>query len=250
MNKIIKEKVKRSITWIIVIICLAIVASITIKYQFIGETNLAFKPSEMLVISTCDGTQNEDNPDGYKFNVDILQYNDIYIQFNKISTNEKDMIKSVAIENITYSGNAIDKANGNYFKAYMPSADQNKKFEYTDNYEIKSSLTYNGGNEDNEKALTISSQGGNILFRVVNFNIGKAQSNNDSITYDGKLLSDANINLDDLKFTLKFDIVLTLSNNISYRSNVSVDLPCGNIIEEGTSKYHNTDLSNLIFKRD
>ena len=85
---------------------------------------------------------------------------------------------------------------------------------------------------------------------VANFNLGKLQSNADEIIYDGRLLKEANIALENLKFTLKFDIVIDTSNDILYRGNFEIELPCGNIIEEGTSKLDKTDLSEVIFKRD
>ena len=98
--------------------------------------------------------------------------------------------------------------------------------------------------------MQISSKGGSIVFRVANFNLGKLQSNADEIIYDGRLLKEKEVSLDELKFTLKFDIVLDTSNSIEYRGTFEVELPCGNIIEEGTSKIDKTDLSDVIFKRD
>ena len=132
----------------------------------------------------------------------------------------------------------------------MPSPKEDTKFEYTDEYEIKSSLTFKGGVQDDKSKLQISSNGGSIVFRVANFNLGKLQSNADEIIYDGRLLKEANIALENLKFTLKFDIVIDTSNDILYRGTFEIELPCGNIIEEGTSKLDKTDLSEVIFKRD
>jgi hypothetical protein len=111
-------------------------------------------------------------------------------------------------------------------------------------------LTFKGNENDDHKNLKICSNGGSILFRVANFNLGRLQSNSDEIIYDGRLLKDANISLESLKFTLKFDILLDTSNDIIYRGTFVVDMPCGNIIEEGTSKLDKTDLSDVIFKRD
>jgi hypothetical protein len=242
MNRLIKEKIKRSSMWIFVIICLTIVLSITIKYHFIGEVNMPFKPDEMLVISACEGIANDDNPEGYRWNLDLIQYNDIYIHFAK-SNDDQVHIRNVTIENVKCEG--IEG-----IKTYMPSSKEGTKFEYSDDYEIRSSLTFKGNENDDHKNLKICSNGGSILFRVANFNLGKLQSNADEIIYDGRLLKDANISLESLKFTLKFDILLDTSNDIIYRGTFVVDMPCGNIIEEGTSKLDKTDLSDVIFKRD
>ena len=203
---------------------------------------MPFKPSEMLVISACEGLANDDNPDGYRWNLDLVQYNDIYIHFTK--ANDEEMhIRKVTIENIRFDGKEG-------IKAYMPSPKEDSRFEYNDDYEIKSSLTFKGGVQDDKKNLTISSNGGSILFRVANFNLGRLQSNADEITYDGSLLKEANVSLESLQFTLKFDVLIDISNDIIYRGTFTVDMPCGNILEEGTSKLDKTDLSDVIFKRD
>jgi hypothetical protein len=252
MNKIIKEKLKRSSIWLVFLIALAVVFSIMIKYQFVGETNMPFKPSEMLVISSVEGINNIDNPEGYKFNLDIGQYNDIYIHFGESFNSDKYSIKRVTIENINYEGNAYteEAKNNNSFKAYMPSSSGTKSFEADDTYLINHSLTFKGGQEDNNKALIIDSQGGSVLFRVENFNLPKYQSNDDEITYDGTLLEKLNIKKEDLEFKLSFDIVLETTEEITYRAKVQLDLPCGDILTEGTSKIDDKDLSDIIFKRD
>lgn len=242
MNRLIKERIKRSGMWAFVIICLTIVISITIKYHFIGEVNMPFKPKELLVISACEGLASSEASEEYRWNLDLVQYNDIYINFGKM--NDDDVhIRNVRVENLKFEG--IDGV-----KAYMPSPKEDTKFEYSDEYEISSSLTYKGGIQDDRKNLQISSKGGSIVFRVANFNLGKLQSNADEIIYDGRLLKEKEVSLEELKFTLKFDIVLDTSNSIEYRGTFEVELPCGNIIEEGTSKIDKTDLSDVIFKRD
>jgi len=42
------EKLKRSSIWLVFLIALAVVFSIMIKYQFVGETNMPFKPSDFV----------------------------------------------------------------------------------------------------------------------------------------------------------------------------------------------------------
>ena len=46
-----------------------------------------------------------------------------------------------------------------------------------------------------------------------------------------------------------FDLTIKTSDNISYKTTISVDLPVGNIIEEGTYSIEINDLNNLVFKR-
>ena len=83
MNRLIKERIKKIRNVGFVIICLTIVVSITIKYHFIGEVNMPFKPKELLVISACEGLANGEASEGYRWNLDLVQYNDIYIHFWK-----------------------------------------------------------------------------------------------------------------------------------------------------------------------
>ena len=48
---------------------------------------------------------------------------------------------------------------------------------------------------------------------------------------------------------MSFDIVIK-TNSTKYRGKVNLDLPCGNILEEGVSKVIKTDLSEITFKRE
>ena len=54
---------------------------------------------------------------------------------------------------------------------------------------------------------------------------------------------------EETKFDVSFDLVITV-DNCSYRANVTMQMPCGNIIEEGTCSIEKTDFSDLVFKRE
>ena len=69
------------------------------------------------------------------------------------------------------------------------------------------------------------------------------------ITYDGRLLSNLGVNLDEIKLSLSFDIIITTNQNISYKGTISLDMPTDEIIEQGASKIEITDFSDIIFKR-
>ena len=51
-----------------------------------------------------------------------------------------------------------------------------------------------------------------------------------------------------MQFAVSFDFVITLKDK-SYKASISLDLPCGNLIEEGTSSKEIRDMSHLVFKR-
>ena len=83
MNKIVKEKLKEALVLFIIIIAFGSVLAIMLKYENEGEVNIPFKLTEMLVISSVDETEKEENPENYKRNLNINQYNDIYLKFEK-----------------------------------------------------------------------------------------------------------------------------------------------------------------------
>ena len=63
---------------------------------------------------------------------------------------------------------------------------------------------------------------------------------------DIKKLSISN---DDLKFKVSFDISINLDSNKSYKANMSLELPVGNVVDDGIQSQENTDFKNLVFKR-
>ena len=78
MNKIVKEKLKEAILLFVIIIAFGSVLSIMLKYENEGEKNMPFNLTEMLVISSVDETTKSENPENYKRNLNLNQYNDIY----------------------------------------------------------------------------------------------------------------------------------------------------------------------------
>lgn len=246
MNRVIKEKIKQGSTLFVIVIAFMIVISIMIKYDHEGETIMPFKLSEMLIVSSADGESMQDNPNNNRWNLNINQYNDIYLQFEKNDDYVNNAyIKDVTIENIIATNPKIGKV-----MFYMPNSLQGKLFSYEDNYLINGSLTYNGSTKDNTRTLEIANQGGMFVFRAVNMEVSKYISNdNDEVTYDGTLLKRASVNIDDVKFSISFDIVITTDTN-KYRGKVDLDLPCGDIENDGTSKIYDRDFKNVVFKRD
>ena len=58
-----------------------------------------------------------------------------------------------------------------------------------------------------------------------------------------------NITNENLKTKLGFDIILELVSGIKYRANLEIELPCGDITEDGICKKEITDLNDIAFKR-
>ncbi len=206
---------------------------------------MPFKLTEMLVISSADGANKNENPNNDKWNLDVNQYNDIYMKFSKNSEYKKTAyIESVTVENINITNPNIGEV-----IAYMPSSTDGKLFSYDENYIVNSSLTYKGSNKDNTKTLEISNQGGMVVFRLANRKVSEYVSNSDDeVSYDGKLLKKTGANEADLQFNVSFDVIIKTDSN-KYRTKLNIELPCGDIETEGTSKIYDNELKDVVFKR-
>ena len=85
-------------------------------------------------------------------------------------------------------------------------------------------------------------------FRISLENLGNYTSN-ESVVYNGSLLSEIGVTNEDMKFSISFDITITLDNNISFAGTINLDLPTGDIINEDEPHIELTDFSDVIFKR-
>ena len=246
MEKDKKEKLKLAVTLAVIVIAFGIAITIMLKYSQEGETNMPFNLSEIIVVSSAEGVTKEENPDNYKWNLDIMQYNDIYLQIAKNEEYDKNAyIENVTIENFSFTNPKIGNT-----RVYMPNSTEGSLFTYDNSYLIQRSLTYKGAENSDTKTLKISSQGGMVLFRATNTEVGEYVSNDDAeISHNGTLITKTNTTLDDLKYTISFDIVIE-TNIAKYRGNVSLELPCGDILTEGTSQLDQKDCSNIVFKRE
>ena len=80
-------------------------------------------------------------------------------------------------------------------------------------------------------------------------NIGNFISNEvEEISYDGKMLETMGIKQEDLQFEVNFDFIIKTTKN-NYKTNISLQLPCGDMSQEGKASFEKTDNSEYIFKR-
>ena len=244
-----KEKTKRRIKFWIAISILAIiillVATIMIRYQVEGDQNMPFNLSKIIVVSTAEGQETEGER---KWNFNIHQNNDVYIYFDKNENywGQEKKIESVRIENI----NITKAPTKGEIKAYMPNSLEGRLYNYSDEYIVNGALEYKGADESNPQTLEIGENGGRALISFSNVGLEQYSLDEDEeIIHDGTLLKRINLTNEDILFDVSFDLVITVQN-ASYRGNVSLQLPCGNILEEGTSSLEKNDFSDVIFKRD
>lgn len=239
-----KQMIKFCVAITTLVIILIIVAAVMIKYEVEGDKNMPFNLSKILIVSTAEGVEKEGKN---KWNFNVFQNNDVYFYIDK-NENYKEktsILESVKIENIQI----IQSPESGEIKSYMPNSVEGRLYSYSDDYVIKESLEYKGGAKSNPQTLEIGNQGGSALIRFSNTNIGTYSSNKDKqITHDGSLLKKLKIDNEKVKFIVSFDFIITANKN-EYRANISLDLPNGNIIENGTESIEKTDMSDIIFKR-
>ena len=77
----------------------------------------------------------------------------------------------------------------------------------------------------------------------------KIISNDDEEINHSELLKKLNINNEDLKLKASFDIYITLNSGKTYKSNIELELPINDVVNDGTQSMEYTNLENIVFKR-
>ena len=240
------KNIKKYIFLFFLILTISIVVFIIIKYSVEGEKNIPFNITKLTTISSAETEELERNDNLYQAN--IIQKNDIYLAIEKNEKYKKqDAIKKIIFNNY----NVIEKGITGTIKIYRPSLEE-KKYIYTDNYEIKDSLEIFGDLNTNLKMekMTIANQGGLLEFSIVLDNIGKiTYEENESIISDGTLLTRLNLGTSDIKTIVTFDMIMELSSGKTFKTTIELELPVGDIDKEGVCTNENVNLDKLVFKR-
>lgn len=234
----------------ICIICVIIVAIIftaimlVLDYDEKGEINMPFKVSKISIVSTING-QDVENSDA-KWDINVIQNNDVYIYIEKNEEYKKqETIKSVKLENITVA----EKPKIGEIKIYKPISSETVLFENKDE-NIVSELEYKGAKSTDAKKLQISNQGGVLIFRCANNNIGTYTSNDDVEINYNDLINKLSIDENDLISKIKFNIEITLNSGKIFRAdNIEFKIPNEGLAQSGTIGHEYLDLQNIVFKR-
>lgn len=235
--------IKRIIFLLFLVIMIGIVIFIIKKYEVEGEKSLPYGIEKILIISTVEGKVNEDEANIW--NINLSQVNDVYIYMNSQEKSEVT-IKDITLDNFQI----INKPQKGELKLLRPTGELNNLYTYSEQDYLNSSLTYTGAKIDDLKNLEISNIGGVMAFRMGLHNLGTYTSNEDTeISYNGSLLPKIGISNEEIKFGLSFDMTIQTNDNVSFKGNIKIDLPAGDIVSEGTSNIEITDFSNIIFKR-
>lgn len=238
-----KNLIKRCLFIIAIIILLGVVFFIMKKYEEEGEKVLPYSISKIFLVSTVDGKV-VDDPQNI-WNVDVTQVNDIYMYIDK--TMDDDItIKQIKLENF----NLNKKPQKGIVKLLRPTGDLSNLYTYSQQNYLDSELVYTGATIDDMKSLEISNIGGVLGFRFSLEDLGTFVSNDaQEITYDGKLLSNLGIGIEEIKFNVSFDVIITTSEDINFKGTLNLELPIDTVIEEGSSNREFTDFDYVVFKR-
>ena len=240
-----KNILKRSLFIAFLLIAITIVISIVIRYDVEGEKSLPYSIDEILITSHVSANDNTENASENIWDINLREDNNLYIYIKKNNEETTEKIKEIKINNFKIT--KTPKI-GNV-KIYRPTGELgNDLYKYSEQDCFKSGITYTGANVDTLKNLDIRNEGGMIGFRISLEDLGNYTSN-ESVIYNGSLLSAINVSNDDLKFEISFDLTITLDNNISFIGTFNLSLPAGDVINEDEPYIKIKDFSDVVFKR-
>lgn len=245
IKKLVNQKYFHIIVIVVIVLILLFILGMSIlEYNENGETNMPFNLTKIAIISSSEGMDKQ--VEGKKWAFDINQNNDVYLYIEKNENYEKeDAIDSIVIDNFN-----IKKQNEKgEVKIYKPDSESETQIFTNKEENVENSLEFLGRTYSNFKRLRILNQGDVLAFRCSNINIATYESDEEEEINHGELLKKAGVTLEDIKETITFDITINLHSKKSYKAQVKLDLPSGNVIEEATTNTEITDLGDVIFKR-
>lgn len=166
------------------------------------------------------------------WNLSISQYTDIaiYISTNSDKLTDSNTIRALYIDNINYKNLPNIGTPSLYYQNPLKFATNSI---YSD-YLIDNHLTYNILNFENTENYDYYSTPNffidcslPITLKYINSDILKNYkiSNTEPLNFNGKILKNSNISLDDLETTISFCINIVSNDNKLYKYNMNVDIP-------------------------
>lgn len=229
------------ITIIVILIFSFVIAMVF--YNIEGEKKLPFNVSKISIVSSVEGIDKD--IEGYSNAKDINQNNDIYIYIEKNENyNETEVIKDITIDN--FNINSVYSSEN--YAIYKPSQTAVDMFENVDENKVDT-LTFNGELQSNLKNMQISNQGGIIVFRYANLNVSEYLSNENIELTNKDLLRLTNVDENNLKASITFDLTINLESDVSFKTTITVDVPISGIVEQGETHEENVDIGEIKFKR-
>ena len=242
----INKLILKSAYVVIIVLIIAVIALLILKYEVEGEQNMPFKLSSIIIVSNAEGYQ-EKQYEEYRWDTEIYQNNDIYLNIEKNKNYKKtEAIKSILINNIQIK----EAPQVGSIEVYRPSSDSLQTYSYKEEYKVTDKVEYIGDTKSDIKNLKISNQGNTLIFRVLNRTGKKYSSNEETFEHSGKLLDKVGITYEEIKTYISFDLKIILESDISFKATIELELPVGNIAREGSSSLEITDMKDIVFKRE
>ena len=186
------------------------------------------------------GQDSEDS----KWNLKLMQNNDVYIDIIKNKNyGKEEIIDKVIIDNF----NIEDEPRKGEIQIYRPDS-ESLSFTNKEEYKVENEIQYKGAEKSDLNNLEIANQGGLIILRFVNENLGNYKTDEEEIIHDGTLLNKIGLTNEDIQFKVSFDISIELNSGKKYKANVNIEMPIGNLIGEGTTNKQ-INGSEIVFKR-
>lgn len=242
----INKLILKSAYVVIIVLIIAVIALLILKYEVEGEQNMPFKLSSIIIVSNAEGYQEKENKE-YRWDTEIYQNNDIYLNIEKNKNYKKtEVIKSIVIDNVQI--NTAPQVGE--IEIYRPSSDSMQTYSYKEEYKITDKIEYTGDAVSDIKNLKISNQGNTLIFRVLNKTGEKYTSNEETFEHNGKLLDKVGISYEEIKTGISFDLTIILESGISFKATIELELPVGDIAKEGSSSLEITNMKDIVFKRE
>lgn len=218
---------KKILISIVIGILVVVILGIIIKYFVKSDTNIPFQISKITVVSGVDGEDKGKSEE--KWNLNIMQNNDIHIDIANINDNE--IIDRIIIDNFEIT-KVPTKGN---IHIYKPS-NRNSTFKNSEEYKV-----------ENEVIFTENETLNQISLRFANEYLVNYQSNDDSIVYDGSLLEKVGITQEEIEFKILFDVSIELKSGKRFKTTIMLEIPNGDIVQEQISTYE-INSNEIVFK--
>lgn len=230
----------------IVLIILITVGLIALRYYVEGEGAMPYEIEKISIISSSESVEIEDQEEA-KWAYDISQVNDIYIYIKEnedMNDNLKVIEEAVITDFEIVSFNEVEQQ----IKIYKPDAENEvKTFLNAEENEV-SNIIFKGDYESNMQELKVGYQGGMIGFRVSNNDIATMISDEATINHL-EFLKNSDVTNEELEVSVKFNLKIKLKEGATYIGNIELQMPVGDVIEEGITSIERTDIDSAIFKR-
>ena len=189
-------------------------------------------------------------------NLSIYQYTDIAIYIsNGEELSNKNTVSKLYIDNISLEGaNNIGTKSLNYKNMLNFGLKEGiKECQETD--EINFNIIHT--NEENEttnydEATFFTDCSNPITLEYLNYDLttGYKMDENKSVTFDGSIIRDAGISVNNMNCKVKFKINIINNDNEKYSCPVNFKIPLNDIYEGTTMKVKTTDGNSYIFFRE